>query len=346
MTNFIGQNNFTLTKEAKIKKMLFEEQVARKPDLYPWTKEAMRAMWHNPWSADKFTFHSDVHDFKVNMNDTERTMVTRSLSAISQIEIAVKTFWSKLGDNLPHPSMTDLGAVMAGIEVIHNDAYERLLDELDLNEVFEDNLKLDIIGNRVKYLKKYNHKFYKDSRKQFVYSLILFTIYVENISLFSQFYTICYFNRYRNMLKDTTQQVTYTSQEETVHAYSGMRIINDLREEYPELFDDELNALIRRETLAAYEAEAAIIDWQVNGYQSKYLTSDIVKTFIKNRLNESMSEIGFEPLFEIDQEQLALTTWFDEDILGDVKTDFFHARPTNYAKNNRNFDDEDSDLWT
>ena len=27
------------------------------------------------------------------------------LSAIGQIEVAVKKFWAKLGDNLPHPSL-------------------------------------------------------------------------------------------------------------------------------------------------------------------------------------------------------------------------------------------------
>lgn len=321
--------------------MLFEEQISRKPDLYPWTREAMRAMWHNPWSADKFTFHSDVNDFKVLMTDSEREMITRSLSAISQIEVAVKTFWSKLGDNLPHPSIGDLGAVMAGIEVIHNDAYERLLNELDLNDVFEENLKLDIIANRVKYLRKHTHRFYKDSKKQYVYALILFTLYVENASLFSQFYTICYFNRFRNMLKDTTQQVTYTSREEAIHALCGMRLINDLRSEYPELFDDELIEKIKYETVQAYEAEAKIIDWQINGYRSANLTPEIVKNFVKNRLNESLVEIGIDPVFEVDEELLKAAEWFEEDVLGEMKTDFFHARDTNYAKNNRPFEEDE-----
>ena len=37
---------------------------------------------------------------------------------------------------------------------------------------------------------------------------------VENVSLFSQFYTINYFNRFKNVLKDTAQQVAYTSKED------------------------------------------------------------------------------------------------------------------------------------
>jgi ribonucleoside-diphosphate reductase beta chain len=303
----------------------------------------MRAMWSNPWSADKFNFKSDVNDFKVIMNDQEREMVTRCLSAIAQIEVAVKTFWSKLGENLPHPSIADLGAVMASIEVIHNVAYERLLDELDLHEVFENNLKLDIIADRVKYLRKHTHRYYKDSKKQYVYALILFTLYVENVSLFSQFYTICYFNRFRNMLKDTTQQVAYTSKEEAIHAKCGMRIINDLRVEYPELFDAEMIEKIRYEAGEAYKAEAKIIDWQLNEYTDEgRISPAIVKNFIKNRLNESLEMISVEPIFDdIDEDLLRSCEWFEEDVLGETKTDFFHARPTEYSKNNRTFSEDD-----
>ena len=106
-------------------------------------------------------------------------------SAIGQIEVAVKTFWAKLGENLPHPSLADLGYVMANVEVIHNNAYERLLQILGLEEVFEENLKLEWIQGRVNYLRKYTHKFYKNSQKQYLYALILFTLFVENVSLFS-----------------------------------------------------------------------------------------------------------------------------------------------------------------
>ena len=122
--------------------------------------------------------------------------------------------WLLKSSGLSSESLTDLGYVMANVEVIHNNAYERLLKILGLEDIFEENLKLDFIEGRVNYLRKYNHKFYKDSKKQYVYSIILFTLFVENVSLFSQFYIINWFNRYKNVLKDTGQQVKYTRNEE------------------------------------------------------------------------------------------------------------------------------------
>jgi ribonucleoside-diphosphate reductase beta chain len=321
--------------------MIFDEQISRKPDHYPWTEEFITAMHSGFWTDKEFNFQSDIQDFKTELTDQEREIITRCLSAIGQIEVAVKTFWAKLGENLPHPSLTDMGYVMANVEVIHNNAYERLLRVLEMEHLFEENLKLDIIQGRVGYLRKYLKKHYKDARKQYVYSLILFTLYVENVSLFSQFYVINWFNRYRNVLKDTAQQVAYTSKEELIHALVGIKLVNTIREEHPELFDEELTERIRHECEEAYKAEAKIIDWAVNGYKADGLNAGLLKEFIKNRLNESLVQIGIKPILEVDKAALEKTVWFDEDVLGNTATDFFFKRPVEYSKKAQSFSASD-----
>jgi ribonucleoside-diphosphate reductase beta chain len=321
--------------------MIFEEQISRKPNIYPWTEQFIEAMHNGFWTDKEFSFKSDVQQFKVNLSDQEREILVRTLSAIGQIEVAVKTFWAKLGDNLPHPSLQDLGYVMANVEVIHNNAYERLLSVLDIEDVFEENLKLEWIQGRVKYLRKYTHKFYKDSKKQYLYALILFTLFVENVSLFSQFYIINHFARFKNVMKDTDQQVKYTRNEENIHALVGIKIINTIREEYPELFDEELEDRISHEAEQAFESESKIVDWMINGINEKSLSAPILKEFIKNRINESLIQIGFKKVFKIDEDMLSLTTWFDEELLGNNMTDFFHSRPTEYSKKNQSFGEDD-----
>ena len=321
--------------------MIFEEQISRKPNNYPWTEEFIEAMHNGFWTDKEFNFKSDVQQFKVNLNDQEREIVIRTLSAIGQIEIAVKTFWAKLGENLPHPSLSDLGYVMANVEVIHNNAYERLISILGLEDVFEKNLKLDWIEGRVKYLRKYTHRYYKDSKKQYLYALILFTLFVENVSLFSQFYVINWFARFKNVLKDTDQQVKYTRNEEQIHGLVGTKIINVIREEYPELFDEELEEKIAHEAKMAFESESEIVDWMVNGINEENLTASILKEFIKNRINDSLIQIKFKPVFEIDKDIIKKTMWFQEELLGNTMTDFFFQRPTEYAKKDQCFDESE-----
>jgi len=320
---------------------IFEEQLSRKPNHYPWTEQFIESMHNGFWTDKEFSFKSDVQQYKTELTTQQQDIIARTLSAIGQIEVAVKTFWAKLGENLPHPALQDLGYVMANTEVIHNNAYERLLSVLDMEDIFEENLKLDFIEGRVKYLRKYTHKFYKDSKKQYLYALTLFTLFVENVSLFSQFYIINWFARFKNVLKDTDQQVKYTRNEENIHALVGIKIINTIREESPELFDEELQERIAHEAVCAYKAESQIVDWMVNGINEPNLSAPILKEFIKNRINESLEQIGFSPVFDIDSDLIEPTMWFEEELLGNNMTDFFHSRPVEYSKKSQSFDEDD-----
>ncbi len=321
---------------------IFDEQVSRKPDLYPWTQDLINAMWAGHWTPNEFSFQSDIQQFHTVLTEQEREIVIKTLSAIGQIEIAVKKFWGRLGDNLPHPSLTDLGLVMAGVEVIHNKAYEKLIDVLQLQDVFEKNLQLDIIRGRVNYLRKYLEKNYEDDRQQYLYSIILFTLFVENVSLFSQFYVISWFERFQNVLKDTGQQVSYTRQEENLHAQAGIQIINTIRRELPELFTEELIARIREEAYNAHVAEIKIIDWIVGDYEAENLSAHILSAYVGNRINESLRAIGIPELkFGYDATLIEKTNWMNEELYGNAMTDFFHKRPIDYAKANKSFDVED-----
>ena len=320
---------------------IFDEQIARKPNRYPWAQEYIDAMWAGHWTPNEFTFTSDLQQYKTEMTVKEQLIIKNTLSAIGQIEISVKKFWTKLGDTLPHPALSDLGITMGNIEVIHNNAYEKLLDVLQLQDIFEENLKLDIIQGRIKYLRKYLDKNYENDKKQFVYSLILFTLYVENVSLFSQFYIINWFNRYKGLLKDTAQQVAYTAKEETLHGLAGVKIVNTIRQELPELFDAELEERIIHEAKESYNAESKIIDWMIGDYKDSKISADILKGYVQKRLNDSLEMIGFKKIFNVSQEIIDLTMWMDEDVMGNTMTDFFHKRPVEYSKKTQSitFDD-------
>jgi ribonucleoside-diphosphate reductase beta chain len=58
-------------------------------------------------------------------------------------------------------------------------------------------------------------------------------------------------------------------------------------------------------------------------------------------MNESLKQIGYDPIFEVNEEEIAKTSWFDEQVLGNNMTDFFHSRPVEYAKCSQSFDAED-----
>ena len=70
-------------------------------------------------------------------------------------------------------------------------------------------------------------------------------------------------------------------------------------------------------------------------------THSVLKGFIKNRIISSLEQIGFKAPFEIDNDALEATMWFEEELMGNNMADFFHTRPTEYSKKNQSFDEDD-----
>lgn len=321
--------------------MLFDKPTSNKVNEYPWTSQFMKTMHDGHWTVDEFNFQSDIQDFKVNLTEQEQGVIIRTLTAISQVEEEVKQFWGRLGEHFPHKSMINMGLVMGNTEVIHNDAYERLGKVLELEDQIEELKAESAIANRVKYLGKRNHRYYKDSKQHYIHAMILFTLLVENVSLFSQFYIVLWLGRYKNVLKDTNQQVLYTKNEELIHGQIGTKLVNVLREEYPELFDAELEALIYDEIDNAMSGECDLIDWLLGDYEGERLSKAVLKEFVKTRFNSTMTDIGFKAPFEIDPVLERDYEWMMEEVLGSSKVDFFHKRPVDYAKKGRAFTVED-----
>ena len=55
--------------------MIFEEQISRKPNLYPWTEQFIESMHNGFWTDKEFSFKSDVQQFKTKLSDQEREII-------------------------------------------------------------------------------------------------------------------------------------------------------------------------------------------------------------------------------------------------------------------------------
>lgn len=321
---------------------LFDKRKNYKPFLYgKITTPLIDAMWAGHWTHNKFSFSSDIQDFKTLITEEERGVISRAVLLISNIEVSVKSYWSSIGKLIPQPEIGDMGAVFGGIEVIHSRAYSEILTKLGLDDKFQGLLSEGVVQNRVNYLNKYNDKVYKDDKKQIAYSLALFTIFTEYVSLFSQFYIILGFNRFNNILKDTANIVNYTNKEETLHAEGGFALLKQIKTEYPEVFDDEFKQRIKEEAKEALDAEVKLISWMLQGYSNDFLSQDILENFLKNRMNIALKRIGVTKTFDVNKKYLEKTYWMDEEVYGQNMADFFWKDPTEYTKANRSYSPKD-----
>ena len=174
---------------------IFEPRINFKPFEYPEVTPYKDAINHSYWLVSEWNFISDVQDFNVKLENTEREVLKRAVLAISQIEISVKRFWTNLGNKLPKPEFEQVGVTFGESEVRHSDAYSHLLEILGLNDEFTQLLQVPEIQGRVEYLTKYLKGAAASSNESFTLALTLFAIFIENVSLFSQFLIIKWLNQ-------------------------------------------------------------------------------------------------------------------------------------------------------
>ena len=261
--------------------------------------------------------------------------------AISQIEVSVKTFWGDIYKRMPKPEIGNVGATFAESEVRHADAYSHLIQLLGLNKEFENLLQVPSIRRRIKYLEKSISNSKSVENKEYFESVVLFSMFVENVSLFSQFLVIMSFNKHKNMLKGISNAVEATSKEENIHAEFGFDLVNMIKEENPEWWTDELIDDLKEATKEAFEAEQEIVNWIFEMGDLEFLTKDQTLEFIKHRFNLSLNAIGIDNMFQINDTLLETTEWFDDEILTTKHTDFFNKRSINYSKKSKSITSND-----
>lgn len=336
--------NYILYRQERIqerKRDIFKKRITLKPYEYPELLEYVDAIRHSYWIHTEFNFTSDVQDFKINVSEAERNALKNTMLAIAQIEVSVKTFRGDIYKKLPKPEIWSVGYTFAESEVRHHDAYSHLLEILGLNSDFEQIKKIPCIIERVNYLEKSIKIATGEENKDYAMSILLFSLFIEHVSLFSQFLIIMAFNKYRNLFKGISNAVEATSKEEQIHGLFGIDIINIIKSEHPERFDEKYYEKIRKHCKEAFEAESAIVDWIFEQGELDFLPKNIIKEFIKNRLNNSLKSIGLEPLFEIDQNLVQQTDRFDDEVIATKHVDFFNKRSINYNKRSQSITSDD-----
>lgn len=314
---------------------IFDKRVNYKPFEYPEVLQFTEALNKTYWVHSEVDFTADVQDFHSHLSPNEKQVVKRSLLAIAQIEVAVKSFWGDLYQHLPKPEFNGLGSTFAECEFRHSEAYSRLLEVLGYNNEFQNLITTPVIKKRIDYLSKALAHTKSKDKKQYVSSLILFSILIENVSLFSQFAIILSFSRFQGVMKNVSNIIAWTSVDEQVHANAGIFIVNKIKEEFPEFFDENSQEEIRAMVEDSIEVEAEILDWIFAEGEIPQLSKQDLLSFMKFRVDDSLEKIGMSRLYPASSTGSHPLLWFEEEIFANSLDDFFAKRPVDYTKHDK-----------
>lgn len=309
---------------------IFEERFNYKPFEYPEIEELGSKLTDTFWTHKELTFEGDKIDFH-NLNDIEKEIVLRTLTLIATIEVKVKDFWGQLGNHFPKPEIKELGSIASESEVRHTKSYDKLLSVLDMEEYYNKALKNDFILGRFNYLDKYlNLSPHNSDNSKYLLKLILFSVLIENVSLFSQFATIMYFYKHNGIMKDIRNIVKWTSIDEQLHFNIGVLLTNILRKEFPEMFTSDLEEVVHKACLKAIKYESKLLEWVFEKGELQKMSRENLEDYMKFRVNESLDQLGFKKLFE-NQKSPKELDFFYEEVFADSQDDFFAVRPVDYT---------------
>ncbi len=314
---------------------IFDKRVNYKPFEYPEILSFTDAINKSFWVHSEVDFTADIQDFHSHLEASEQEVVKRSLLAIAQIEVAVKSFWGNLYLHLPKPEFNGLGSTFAECEFRHSEAYSRLLEVLGYNGEFESLIEVPVIAKRVDYLSRALTHTKSENHKEYVFSLILFSILIENVSLFSQFAIILSFPRFKGVMKNISNIIAWTSVDEQVHANAGIFIVNKIKEEFPEFFDAETKAEIKNIVAQSIAVESEILDWIFENGEIESISKADLLNFMKYRVDESLLQIGLDKQFNVSDADYQPMIWFEEEVFANSLDDFFAKRPVEYTKHDK-----------
>ncbi|HRE51210.1 MAG TPA: ribonucleotide-diphosphate reductase subunit beta [Flavitalea sp.] len=311
---------------------LFDKRVQYKPFEYPEVLQFTSAINKSFWVHSEVDFTADIQDFHAHLTEAEQQAIKNSLLSIAQIEVAVKSFWGNLYQHFPKPELNGLGSTFAECEFRHSEAYSRLLEVLGYNNQFEQLIEVPVIRERIEYLSAALQYARSGDKKEYISSLILFSLLIENVSLFSQFAIILSFTRFKGLMKNVSNIIAWTSVDEQIHANAGIFLINKLKEEYPELFTESLTETIRGSVERSIATESRILDWIFSLGDLEIVSKQDLINFMKKRADDSLQQIGVTPLFNVSSQQIAPMLWFEEEVFSNSLDDFFAKRPVEYTK--------------
>ena len=326
---------------------LFDNRIPFKPFEYPeyytegWLKQAQAF-----WLHTEIPMQGDIKDWNEHLTPEEKNLVGNILLGFAQTECAVSDYWTGwVTEWFPKHEIKQMAMMFGSQETIHATAYSYLNESLGLED-FEAFLHEPAPAERFENLasitNRYTWEDLKDNaeaRKEVGKSLAIFSAFTEGVALYSSF-AVLYSFQMRNKLKGIGQQMKWSVRDESLHSKMGCQLFRHMCEEYPELLDQCKDSIEEAARLIV-ELELKYIDKMFEMGDLENLKADDLKEFIKSRTNSKLKELGYDGIFDFDEEKAGNLDWFYHLTGGQTHTDFFAIRPTDYSKANEGEDWDD-----
>lgn len=308
---------------------------------YTWASSWYRQAMNNFWIPEEINLSADLKDYK-NLTAAERTAYDKILSFLVFLDSIQTANLPCIAQYITANEVNLCLTIQGFQEAVHSQSYSYMLDSIcspqertDILYQWKDDERL---LNRNKFIGDLYNDFQTHRDGRHLMKTMMANYILEGIYFYSGFMFFYNLGRMGKM-PGSVQEIRYINRDENTHLWLFRSMILELQKEEPQLFTEELIEEYKDMLRHGVEEE---IRWgeYVIGNHIEGLTMEMVSDYIHYLGNLRSNSLGFGSLYDGFENEPKSMEWVSMYANANlIKTDFFEARSSAYAKSSALVDD-------
>ncbi len=279
-----------------------------RPMRYPVFYDMYRDAIKNTWTVDEIDFSDDLVDLDRKLMPAERHLVGRLVAFFATGDsIVANNLVLNLYKHINAPEARMYLSRQLYEEALHVQFYLTLLDNYlpDIDEREAAFAAVETIPSirakaefcfrwigSIEHLDEINTP---EERRSFLLNLICFATCIEGLFFFAAFAYV-YFLRSKGLLNGLADGTNWVFRDESCHMNFALEVINTVRAEQPELFDDALESQVRDMLGEAIDAEYLFAQ-DVLGEGVPGMSLADTRTYLEFVADQRLVQLGYTPQY-------------------------------------------------
>jgi ribonucleoside-diphosphate reductase beta chain len=278
------------------------------PFKYDWAWQKYLDGSANHWMPQEINMTADVALWKSKdgLSEQERTIVMRNLGFFSTADsLVANNIVLSVYKHITNPECRQYLLRQALEEAIHTHAYQYVIESLgmDEGEIFNMYREVPSVAKKAAWALPFTQSLSNpdfktgtiEDDKILLRNLIAFYCVLEGIFFYCGFTQILSMGN-RNKMTGTSEQFQYILRDESMHVNFGIDMINQIKIENPELWDEEMQSTAREMILQGTQLEIEYAeDTMPNGILG--MSAESMTEYLKFIANRRLTQIGLEEAF-------------------------------------------------
>ena len=308
---------------------------------YEWVSDWYRQAMNNFWVPEEINLNQDKSDYP-KLSEAERRAYDKILSFLVYLDSLQSANLPNISQYVTANEVNLCLSIQTFQECIHSQSYSYMLDTIcnptERNDILYQWKTDEHLLRRNEFIGNLYNEFVEKQNKDSFLRVCIANFILEGIYFYSGF--MFFYNLGRNgKMPGSVQEIRYINRDENTHLWLFRNMLLELKKEEPELFDEAHIAEITEMVKKGVEQEIAWGQYVI-GDSIPGLNGKMVEDYIRYLGNLRYRSLGLSNLYEGYEKEPESMKWVAQYADANmVKTDFFEARSTAYAKSTAIEDD-------